>query len=92
MPNHLTGHLGYRASDIILLTDDSRDPRRLPTKTNMINAMQWLVHNAMPHDALFFHFSGHGGQTRDLDGDEVDGYDERTVIGLFPVFLNPTTY
>lgn len=25
--------------------------------------------------------SGHGGQTRDLDGDEIDGYDEV----IFPV-------
>lgn len=25
---------------------------------------------------LFFHFSGHGGQTKDLDGDEEDGYDD----------------
>jgi len=24
----------------------------------------------------FFHYSGHGGQTKDLDGDEDDGYDE----------------
>jgi len=26
--------------------------------------------------SLFFHFSGHGGQTKDLDGDEEDGFDE----------------
>ncbi|TFY81426.1 hypothetical protein EWM64_g2586 [Hericium alpestre] len=38
--------------------------------------MQWLVEDAHPHDSLFFHYSGHGGQTKDLDGDEVDGYDE----------------
>ena len=25
---------------------------------------------------LFFPDSGHGGQIRDTDGDEVDGYDE----------------
>jgi len=24
----------------------------------------------------FFHYSGHGGQTKDLNGDEADGYDE----------------
>jgi hypothetical protein len=27
----------------------------------------------------FYHFkpdSGHGGQTKDMDGDEIDGYDE----------------
>jgi len=38
--------------------------------------MQWLVSDAQPNDSLFFHYSGHGGQTEDLDGDEDDGYDE----------------
>lgn len=54
--------------------------------------MQWLVRDAKPNDSLFFHCmfftyiyiigsqflvdSGHGGQTKDLDGDEDDGYDE----------------
>ncbi|KAF8217470.1 peptidase C14, caspase domain-containing protein [Mycena galopus ATCC 62051] len=42
----------------------------------MIDAMHWLVEGAKPHDSLFFHYSGHGGQTKDLDGDETDGYDE----------------
>jgi hypothetical protein len=47
----------------------------------MINAMRWLVQDAKPHDSLFFHYSGHGGQTPDLDGDEVDGLDEV----IFPI-------
>ncbi|KAF8959877.1 peptidase C14, caspase domain-containing protein [Flammula alnicola] len=38
--------------------------------------MKWLVKNAKPNDSLFFHYSGHGGQTPDLDGDEIDGFDE----------------
>lgn len=47
----------------------------------MLDAMRWLVSGAQTHDSLFFHYSGHGGQTPDLDGDEVDGYDEV----IFPV-------
>ena len=38
--------------------------------------MQWLVEGARPGDALFFHFSGHGGQIVDTHGDEEDGMDE----------------
>jgi len=34
------------------------------------------VKDAKPNDSLFFHYSGHGGQTKDRDGDEDDGYDE----------------
>jgi len=59
-----------------MLTDDARNPRQIPTRANMIAAMQWLVNGAQPNDALFFHYSGHGGQTKDLDGDEDDGFDE----------------
>ncbi|KAJ6568035.1 caspase domain-containing protein [Mycena vulgaris] len=74
--NFLVRRKGYKAEDIVLLTDDSPHARAQPTRQNMIDAMRWLVKDARPHDALFFHYSGHGGQTRDLDGDEVDGYDE----------------
>jgi len=59
-----------------MLTDDAQNQRQVPTKQNIIAAMEWLVRDAKPHDSLFFHYSGHGGQTKDLDGDEADGYDE----------------
>ncbi|KIM47214.1 hypothetical protein M413DRAFT_440710 [Hebeloma cylindrosporum] len=72
----LISHGRYKSSDILLLTDDSKDPRSLPTRDNLIQAMKWLVRGAKKDDSLFFHYSGHGGQTRDLDGDEVDGWDE----------------
>ncbi|VDB86646.1 unnamed protein product [Peniophora sp. CBMAI 1063] len=66
----------YKKEDMVMLTDDQQDPRSQPTKENIIRAMQWLVSDAQPNDSLFFHYSGHGGQTKDLDGDEADGYDE----------------
>lgn len=50
-----TGQWGYKAGDIVLLTDDARDPRQLPTKKNIQDAMRWLVSGAKCHDALFFH-------------------------------------
>ncbi|KAJ7073307.1 caspase domain-containing protein [Mycena belliarum] len=74
--NFLVRRMGYKAEDIVVLTDDSPHPRAQPTRKNILDAMRWLVSDARPHDSLFFHYSGHGGQTRDLDGDEVDGYDE----------------
>lgn len=66
----------FKSEDIFVLTDDTRDARRLPTKANILGAMKWLVKDAKAHDSLFFHYSGHGGQIRDTDGDEFDGYDE----------------
>ena len=71
---------------MVILTDDQQDPRSVPTKENIIRAMQWLVSEAQPNDSLFFHYSGHGGQTKDLDGDEADGYDEGK--GTDTVFLS----
>ncbi|GAA6042642.1 hypothetical protein JCM8097_008263 [Rhodosporidiobolus ruineniae] len=67
----------YKEEDIVMLMDTSdANGMSLPTKANILRAMQWLVKDAQPNDALFFHYSGHGGQTEDLDGDEDDGYDE----------------
>ncbi|KZO96575.1 peptidase C14 [Calocera viscosa TUFC12733] len=76
MRNFLCRNFGYNMDDIVLLSDDQRSPRAIPTRENIISAMQWLVRDAQPNDSLFFHYSGHGGQTPDLDGDEDDGYDE----------------
>ncbi|EPS95938.1 hypothetical protein FOMPIDRAFT_1168066 [Fomitopsis schrenkii] len=67
---------GYQDDDIVMLTDDQRNQRSIPTRTNMIHAFQWLVRDAQPNDSLFLHYSGHGGLTKDLDGDEESGYDE----------------
>jgi len=67
---------GYKQEDMVVLLDGVGGPRQQPTKANMIDAMNWLVRDARPNDSLFFHFSGHGGQEKDLDGDEQDGTDE----------------
>ncbi|KAL2313552.1 Metacaspase-1 [Schizosaccharomyces pombe] len=67
---------GYKQEDMVIMTDTASNQRAIPTRQNMLDAMRWLVSDAQPNDALFFHYSGHGGQTKDLDGDEVDGYDE----------------
>lgn len=61
---------------MVMLTDDANNRRQVPTKQNILDAINWLVKGAQPNDSLFFHYSGHGGQTNDQDGDEADGYDE----------------
>ncbi|KAJ5793445.1 hypothetical protein N7457_000044 [Penicillium paradoxum] len=76
MSNFLTQRFGYKREDMVILTDDQRNPMSLPTKANILRAMHWLVKDAHPNDSLFIHFSGHGGRTPDLDGDEDDGFDD----------------
>ncbi|KAL4762443.1 caspase family protein [Aspergillus foveolatus] len=72
----LAERYGYRREDMVILTDDQQNPKSLPTKANILRAMQWLVNGAVANDSLFIHFSGHGGRTPDLDGDEDDGFDD----------------
>jgi hypothetical protein len=92
MSAFLHENFGYQRDDMVILTDDQQNPMSQPTKQNILRAMHWLVKDARPNDSLFFHYSGksellcvtgisltflgHGGQTKDLDGDEEDGYDE----------------
>lgn len=73
---YLNEYFGYKREDMVILTDDQQNPMSQPTKENIIRAMYWLVKDARPNDSLFFHYSGHGGQTEDLNGDEDDGFDE----------------
>jgi len=47
---------------------------RRPTLANMRQAIRWLVHDVQTGDALFFHYSGHGGREPSASG--ADGYVE----------------
>lgn len=47
--------------------------------------MHWLVRGAQPGDALFFHYSGHGGQAKATQGDEADGMNEVSALALLTV-------
>ncbi|CAG8332909.1 unnamed protein product [Penicillium nalgiovense] len=76
MSDFLIKRFGYKREDMVFLTDDQQNPMSIPTKANIIRAMHWLVKDAQPNDSLFIHFSGHGGRTPDLDGDEDDGFDD----------------
>ncbi|KAK0462348.1 caspase domain-containing protein [Desarmillaria tabescens] len=64
---------GYKADDVKMLTDDTDNK---PTKKNILEALLWLVKDAQSKDSLFLHYSGHGGQIADKNGDEIDGSDE----------------
>ncbi|CAO1621815.1 unnamed protein product [Parajaminaea phylloscopi] len=72
---------GYKEDDMVVLTDRASDPRSVPTRQNMTAAMHWLVRGAQPGDALFFQYSGHGGQAKATQGDEADGMNE-TILPL----------
>nr|DAD47611.1 TPA_asm: hypothetical protein HUJ06_017548 [Nelumbo nucifera] len=72
----LINRFKFPESSILMLTEEETDPYRIPTKHNIRMALYWLVQGCQPGDSLVFHYSGHGSQQRNYNGDEVDGYDE----------------
>ncbi|MFH1351298.1 MAG: caspase family protein [Pseudomonadota bacterium] len=67
----LLKHYGFTVKQIRLVVDGRA------TKEGIMRRLNWLIRDAKPGDRLLFHFSGHGSQIRDKDGDEVrDRLDE----------------
>lgn len=62
--------------DMVVLADDRGGPF-YPSGHNILSAMDWLV--SEPNCSCFLHYSGHGGQVRDPDGDRQSGYDDTIV-------------
>lgn len=46
-----------------------------PTKANILAAIKWLTTGLKAGEHVFFLYSGHGGLVRDVNGDEVSGFD-----------------
>lgn len=65
----------YSIDKIKVMTDHCKG-RLYPNKRNIIRQLKWLAKDAKAGDNLYFHYSGHGGQTYDYDGSEEDGKDE----------------
>nr|XP_016485787.1 PREDICTED: metacaspase-1-like [Nicotiana tabacum] len=72
----LVNRFNFPQDSILMLTEEERDKKRMPTKHNIIKAMSWLMQGVKAGDSLVFHFSGHGSQQENDTGDEIDGYDE----------------
>ena len=67
----LLKYFGFAVKDIRVLVDSRA------TKKGILDRLGWLVKAAKSGDRLLFHFSGHGSQIRDRDGDELkDHLDE----------------
>lgn len=60
----LLKYFGFGVSDIRVITDERA------TKEAILDGLKWLAGGAKAADRLLFHYSGHGSQIRDVDGDE----------------------
>ncbi len=67
----LVKYFGFAPSDIVLLSNARA------RKAAILDALKSLLGGAQAGDNLVFHYSGHGSQVRDTEGDELDdGKDE----------------
>ncbi len=65
---------GFKEQNIAVITD------RQATLAGMKEAFdKYLIQRAQPGDIAVFHFSGHGQQIEDDNGDEADGLDESII-------------
>ena len=64
---------GFAQSDIHTLKNAEA------TKANIIQQFSSITQTAGEGDQIYIHFSGHGQQVTDLDGDEDDGWDEAWI-------------
>jgi len=71
MRETLERHYGFTdPGDVRVLTD------RRATTAAILDHLAWLVDGVATGDSLVFHYSGHGSQVPDRNGDEHDGLDE----------------
>jgi len=63
-------------TNIKMLTDETA---MTPTRENILNEIKTLLETSNENDTLFIYYSGHGSNTVDRNGDELDGYDELIV-------------
>jgi hypothetical protein len=64
-------YFGFASSDVVMLQD-----KRATTKA-ILEGLKGLIAKSASGDTLVFHYSGHGSQVRDTEGDELaDGQDE----------------
>lgn len=81
----LTEVFGFNPSNVKVLLNDK------VVKKDVKAQMAWLFKDAKPNDRVVFHFSGHGSQTVDHDGDESEAVDE--LLCLYDMdFGDPDTY
>ncbi|KAH8113928.1 caspase domain-containing protein [Phellopilus nigrolimitatus] len=71
----LTHFYDYKEEDIVVLKDDGK--HTLPTRENILSAIDDLIRDAKAGDHFVFHYSGHGSQIPNRGDDyEEDDMDE----------------
>src|SRR5678815_5494250 len=65
---------GFPEKYITMVTDEAA------TRAGILAAFDQLVKDAGPNDTVYVHYSGHGSQVEDLNGDEPDDHLDETLV------------
>ena len=79
MRNMLIDAYGYDSNNIAVLRDDAADSINKPTCANILSNLSSIIAISAKLKEIWIHYSGHGSQMRDMNGDETDGLDEIIV-------------
>lgn len=71
--NDILTSKGFSTNNIKCLTNENA------TRKNIVKSFNQLIKQSQSNDILYIHFSTHGQQIVDTDGDEADGLDEAII-------------
>ena len=77
--NMLIDAYGYDSANIAVLRDDAADSINKPTRANILSNLSSIIAQSASLQEIWIHYSGHGSQLIDYNGDEKDGLDEFIV-------------
>lgn len=79
MRNMLIDAYGYDSANITVLRDDATNAADKPTAANIVSKLASIISQSASLQEIWIHYSGHGSQIKDTNGDEADGLDEVIV-------------
>jgi hypothetical protein len=70
----LLSRYGFSDNNIHVVRDEAA------TRVGVLSALNKIVKEAGPDDVVYIHYSGHGSQVQDLNGDEPDDQLDETIV------------
>ncbi len=70
----LLSRYGFAEQDIHIIRDEAA------TREGVLAGLHQIVTEAGPNDVVYIHYSGHGSQVEDLNGDEPDDQLDETIV------------
>lgn len=70
----LVSQYGFSEQNIHMVQDEAA------TREGMLAAFNQIIKEAGPNDVVYIHYSGHGSQVQDLNGDEPDDQLDETIV------------